>query len=77
LDVLPLFGAEDQNESSMELTNVFCRNLKQFTNDVTKETKYLDNLLKNLHQYYIEIKTRRKECSGRFSPGQTMESGAS
>jgi hypothetical protein len=60
LDALPIYGADDQNGSSMEPTDVFCRNLKQFMNDVTQETKYLDNLLKNLHQYYKEIKTRRQ-----------------
>jgi len=41
-------------------TDHFCRNLKTFTDDVTKETKHLDNLLKNLREYYKEVKTRRQ-----------------
>jgi hypothetical protein len=37
-------------------TDSFCRNLKQFMDDVTCETKYLDNALKNLRRYYKEVK---------------------
>jgi len=61
LNALPL--CEDPvilSSTSTEQTETFCRNLKQFTTEVTQETKYLDNLLKNLRQYYKEVKTRRQ-----------------
>jgi hypothetical protein len=41
-------------------TDSFCRNLKQFMDDVTRETKYLDNVLKCLCRYYKAVKTRRQ-----------------
>jgi hypothetical protein len=59
LDAEPVIDPD--NFSSVDVsTDQFCRNLKEFTNDVTKETKYLDNLLKNLRQYYKEVKTKRQ-----------------
>jgi hypothetical protein len=59
LDAEPIIDPD--NFSSVDVsTDQFCRNLKEFTNDVTKETKYLDNLLKNLRQYYKEAKTKRQ-----------------
>jgi hypothetical protein len=40
------------SSTTTESTDAFCRNLKQFTTEVTQETKYVDNLLKNLRKYY-------------------------
>jgi hypothetical protein len=60
LDALPLHHHQNIDSASSSVstsqTDHFCRNLKDFTDDVTKETKYLDNLLKNLRQYYKEVK---------------------
>jgi len=60
LNALPVNEGTADESLSTENTDVFCRNLKKFTDDVTKETKYLDHLLKNLRQYYKEIKTKRQ-----------------
>jgi len=60
LNALPLSTRIATETTTPPDTDTFCRNLKQFTEDVTKETKYLDNLLKNLRQYYKEVKTRRQ-----------------
>jgi hypothetical protein len=38
----------------------FCRKLSDFTEEVDKETKHLDNLLKDLRDYYAFIKTKRQ-----------------
>ncbi len=63
LDALPvthhLCDSSVLPESSLT-TDQFCWNLKEFTTEVTKETKYLDNLLKNLREYYKEVKTKRQ-----------------
>lgn len=59
LDAVPIIENENSSSSSSS-TDHFCRNLKDFTTEVTKETKYLDNLLKNIRQYYKEVKTRRQ-----------------
>jgi hypothetical protein len=56
LDAVPVIDPDDLSSFDVS-TDQYCRNLKEFTDDVTKETKYLDNLLKNLRCYYKEVKT--------------------
>jgi hypothetical protein len=60
LDIEPVQLVDDStNPSSSSLQNdMFCRNFRNFTTEVTKETKNLDNLLKSLCQYYKGIKTK-------------------
>ncbi len=41
-------------------TDTFCRNVKQFHDEVFQECKTLDNLLKSLRRYYKEVKTKRQ-----------------
>ena len=38
----------------------FCRKLSDFTEEVDKETKHIDNILKDLRDYYASIKTKRQ-----------------
>jgi hypothetical protein len=59
LDAVPLTNLYD-NAAVQEPTDHFCQSLKQFTTEVMQETKYLDNLLKSLRQYYKEVKSRRQ-----------------
>jgi len=59
LDAVPL-SALQHDDGVQEPTDNFCRNLKQFTTEVTQETKYLDNLLKSLRNYYKDVKSRRQ-----------------
>jgi len=60
LDMVPTTMVQSSplmENCSSTVTDSFCRNLKQFTDDVTAETKYLDNLLVSLWNYYKEVKT--------------------
>ncbi len=61
LDIVPISVGQQStmhDTTSSFTTDSFCRNLKQFTEDVTAETKYLDNLLVSIRNYYKEVKTR-------------------
>ncbi len=61
IDMIPIVGGNKHSsctDHSPPTTDSFCRNFKQFTEDVTKETKYLDNLLVSLRNYYKEVKTK-------------------
>ncbi len=62
LDIEPVHPVDDSGtSSSSSLQNdMFCCSLKNFATKVTKETNNLDNLLKRLHRYYKEIKTKRQ-----------------
>ena len=65
IDMVPMSeqaptASNNDVDSNTVHTDSFCRNLKQFTDDVTRETKYLDNVLKSLRRYYKAVKTRRQ-----------------
>jgi len=50
------------NDCTMNTTTTFCCNFKQFQDEVSQESKNLDNLLRNLWRYYKEVKTKLQLC---------------
>jgi hypothetical protein len=56
---LPVSVTPLVSSSTME-TVPFCRNIKQFQDDLHQETTHLDNLLYHLHQYYDWVRTKRQ-----------------
>ena len=48
------------NSTSDNFGSTFCRQVLQFQETVDKESKYLDNLLLQLRDYYTSIKTKRQ-----------------
>jgi hypothetical protein len=52
--VVPLTSAS--NSHCILSTVTFCCNVKQFHDEVTQQSKNLDNLLKSLRHYYKEVK---------------------
>ncbi len=49
-----------ESSSSEFLPGASCRHITQFQNDVSLESRKVDNLLATLRQYYKEIKTKRQ-----------------
>ena len=62
LDMQPLPQRTSVLSSTLDYPPMtsFCRKLSDFTEEVDKETKHLDNLLKDLRDYYAFIKTKRQ-----------------
>jgi len=57
---LSLVDCHNNTSSDASQSNLFCRHVKQFQQDVSFESSKVDNLLTNLRQYYKEVKTKRQ-----------------
>jgi len=56
--ILPVTNVIEESEPNLETT--FCRKLSTLQNELNIETKQLDNILRDLRQYYNTIKTKRQ-----------------
>jgi len=64
LDMVPA-DLSNMNNSSFDTTakvdtSDFCRHTTQLNSDIQKETIHLNNILKDLRQYYASVKTKRQ-----------------
>jgi hypothetical protein len=64
LDMVPLDAINtDQQSSSKFITlddSPFCHNIMQLNDEIQNETKNLDNIMRDLCQYYDRVKTKRQ-----------------
>jgi hypothetical protein len=54
------YDSSDTYDDTTTNTNLFCRNMKDFQDDLSQESQKLDDLLSSLRRYYKEIKTKRQ-----------------
>jgi len=63
LDALPITHdstAAQSHSLTVQSSTPLCRNIMEFQNNLQHETKQLDNILRELCQYYADIKTKRQ-----------------
>jgi hypothetical protein len=63
LDALPFSSGPDLTSSLGDVQsapNIVCRNISDFQHNVKQETDQLDNILRELHRCYADVKTKRQ-----------------